>query len=260
MHKKTGQWVFGRDDHGSNNFVQWVEAKSPDSDIFWVTGKPGSGKSTLIKFIINSQQTRTSLKLWAGERPMLLLSSYLWISGSTMQKNQAGLIRRLLCQAVSEANDLASTVFAERFRTYRAVDRYRWQSRPWAEAELRRLLSRLVATARKTMSVVILINGLDEYEGDPEEVIDLLDGLRIAGNTEPNATNTNPKFCVASRLWAEFEATFSRKPNLRMEQLNEQDINDYAADKISEHPRFLAAAAKNQLIDEIRAKAEGVFL
>lgn len=42
----------------SNQFRQWLEANNP---IFWISGKAGSGKSTLIKFLIQDQRTKDCL-------------------------------------------------------------------------------------------------------------------------------------------------------------------------------------------------------
>jgi polynucleotide 5'-kinase involved in rRNA processing len=45
----TFKWVFDR-----SSFSNWLQE---GTGLFWVNGKPGSGKSTLMKYILNSQYT-----------------------------------------------------------------------------------------------------------------------------------------------------------------------------------------------------------
>lgn len=53
-HGKTFQWVFsgrGKKQHAYNNLQDWLQ--SPEQ-VYWITGKPGSGKTTLMKFITST--------------------------------------------------------------------------------------------------------------------------------------------------------------------------------------------------------------
>lgn len=52
-HANTFSWIF--DEASSTKFVEWP--KREDS-VYWVSGKPGSGKSTLIKFVAEHEKTR----------------------------------------------------------------------------------------------------------------------------------------------------------------------------------------------------------
>ncbi|KAI1022170.1 hypothetical protein LB504_007299 [Fusarium proliferatum] len=44
-----------------DSFVDWLKSDLP---VYWITGKPGSGKSTLMKFIISDSRTPAALKEW----------------------------------------------------------------------------------------------------------------------------------------------------------------------------------------------------
>ncbi|KAK4230112.1 hypothetical protein QBC38DRAFT_496850 [Podospora fimiseda] len=249
-HKGTDSWVFkhGRDGPG---FVGWME--DPESKIFWITGKPGSGKSTLMKFIVDAPETWSSLRSWAREKKaLLLLTSYFWISGSELQRTQAGFLRRLLHQAIIQHKGFGPEIFKERLRTHNLLGPdVAWMD-PWTESELQRMLVQLVKSAQKTMKVAILIDGLDEHGGTPEDIINLVERLCDAGS--------NIKLCLSSRYWNEFRAAFWDSPNLKMEDLNGPDIIKYVAYKISQHPRKFSKKNKAALINDIQEKAEGVFL
>ncbi len=69
-HQKTYRWIFEPPKTPGNvpsnaspwsSFVNWLE-QDDTSQMYWVTGKPGSGKSTLMKYIVESErlENRTS--------------------------------------------------------------------------------------------------------------------------------------------------------------------------------------------------------
>ncbi|KAI0108546.1 hypothetical protein GGR51DRAFT_558856 [Nemania sp. FL0031] len=61
-HKNTFQWAF------DSRLSKWF---SSGSGTFWVSGKPGSGKSTFMKFIARHSQTKDLLTRWAGSADIL---------------------------------------------------------------------------------------------------------------------------------------------------------------------------------------------
>jgi hypothetical protein len=253
-HEQTFKWIFRppAPSQDSSDFSEWLES---GADVYWITGKPGSGKSTLMKYIANSHNTRTSLQEWAGSRSLLTLSCYFWISGTPLQKNMEGLILSVLHQAVKKHPELATHVFSDRFRTFSLLGRHHAWLDPWRPGELKHLLLKLVQTARETISVLFLIDGLDEFDGPPREITDLLQTLR----------GPHTKLLVSSRPRPVFEDAFSQKPSLRVEQLTESDISCYVEDKLGENLGFQAIQELDEqgsrlLKEQIINKAEGVFL
>ena len=71
-YKQTFDWVF-RDP--KIRFKDWLEADSA-KDIYWVSGKPGSGKTTLVNFLYNHKKTRENLQVWAGPKTQLVLGCH----------------------------------------------------------------------------------------------------------------------------------------------------------------------------------------
>ncbi|KAK1976378.1 hypothetical protein LZ30DRAFT_785620 [Colletotrichum cereale] len=65
-HRRTFQWVFS--DDSPVDLSDWLRESS---GLFWITGKPGSGKSTLMKFILGHEQT-----MLLAERPKKRLESW----------------------------------------------------------------------------------------------------------------------------------------------------------------------------------------
>jgi hypothetical protein len=102
----TYGWMFDSVDeavHLNAGFVDWL---CSNDDIFWVTGKPGCGKSTLVKLIATDERTSKSLESWAEGSKVVVVSHYFWHAGHELQKSQEGLLRSLLYEILSECPDL----------------------------------------------------------------------------------------------------------------------------------------------------------
>lgn len=74
----TFEWIF--DDAFSKvgsqtRFVDWMEF---GEGIYWISGKAGSGKSTLIKYISRHNRTLKMLQTWAEHSKLVLASHFFW--------------------------------------------------------------------------------------------------------------------------------------------------------------------------------------
>ena len=63
----------------SPNFVDWLEH---GECIFWVNGKAGSSKSTLMKHIIAHPMTKEWLGIWTGDSELLMPYFFFWKHGA----------------------------------------------------------------------------------------------------------------------------------------------------------------------------------
>jgi GTP1/Obg family GTP-binding protein len=96
--KVTLQWVLSDSgpEHQEIKFIKWLEDSSQNQPPYWVGGKPGSGKSTLMKFICEHEKTIAALQKWAGSDPLVTASFFFWYHGTKMQKSQEGFLQTLL--------------------------------------------------------------------------------------------------------------------------------------------------------------------
>ena len=117
----------------------------------------------------------------------------------------------------------------------------------------------LTGDAHKDVKFLLLVDGLDEYEGndaDYEDLINLLSSFtRLA----------NVKICVSSRPWVIFKEAFNSCPQLRLEDLTHNDLQAFADGRLSSDRHFLRLQGREPgLIDDVKqeilSKAEGVFL
>lgn len=87
------------------------------NDFFWMTGKPGSGKSTLIRFIAEHHQTRAMLQQWRGGSQLMIATFFFRNAGNKMQTSLLGLMQGLLHQIVLQTVDANFDVVASQRET-----------------------------------------------------------------------------------------------------------------------------------------------
>ncbi|GAB1311859.1 hypothetical protein MFIFM68171_02069 [Madurella fahalii] len=253
-YKNTFQWVFSRG-AGACGFSQWLETDS--SDVFWITGKPGSGKSTLMKYITSCrQQLEKHLGEWANGLPLIWATYYFWDAGSNqLQKSREGMMRTLLYRCLEQRPDLLPLVTPRRYAMYSVLNHAHFRAPAWEWEELHKALSRLAAESSKSFRLVLFIDGLDEFSGDRAQMISFIKLL----NTEYDI-----KICVSSRPWTEFADALGQNPRLTMQSLTRNDILFFIKHQLEGHQAFMerqkASSTTQSLIDDIAQGAEGVFL
>lgn len=249
-HPGTFSWIF---ENAASPFKAWLEQ---DSGAFWISGKAGSGKSTLMKFLNRSQQLRASLEVWAGGRQLFITSFYFWITGTRMQKTQEGLLQSILHEILRQEPALIPKVVPARWEQDGS---FHENLQPWTLPELYDALETVI---RETPAACFcfLIDGLDEYSGDAGE-----QGL-FADKIQELASSPMVKVCVASRPWTAFENVFGADPKrmLKVQDLTRDDMDRFVKNTLEENSRFAMISRRDSraadLVREIRESAEGVFL
>ena len=246
-HPYTFQWMF------SGNFVDWLKS---NESIYWISGKPGSGKSTLIKHLIDNPETVGNLRSWSQTTPLVTASFFFWALGGPMQKSQRGLLQSLLYELLAKCPELISVTLPSRWRQmgFRELES---NSNVWTLQELLEALRRFREYGMTSNKFCFFIDGLDEYEGDHQMLIDFVKEL---------VQSPNVKLCVSSRPWNVFEAAFGHNSmrKVYVQDLNERDILRYVRDKLEVRFDFQEMKGLDARFDEIIAelvnKAQGVFL
>ncbi|KAI9710660.1 MAG: hypothetical protein M1820_002493 [Bogoriella megaspora] len=161
-------------------------------------------------------ELNTYLKKNAGDKIPFVLSFYFWNSGSLLQVSKKGLIRPLLYQAFSECSDLAAPAFAALYE-----EKLQSNTEPigveFSSLELVSALRTVVSNFSRRRATLIIIDGLDEFEGKPQDII----------STMRHLTAPNTKSCVSSRPWNAFNDVFGQGPYIRLQYLNSADIESF---------------------------------
>ncbi|KAK5457114.1 hypothetical protein LTS15_004895 [Exophiala xenobiotica] len=258
-HPNTFTWIFNKgSQHGleGSNFAKWLEAKQGQKNIFWVAGRPGSGKSTLMHFLSQAPQTNDAVACWADQRALIQAALFFWLSGTRLQKSLPGLLRTLLYELLRQDVSLIEEVAPLRWRAYSLGVS---TQAPWSNAELIEALRDLVRATAASHRIFLLIDGLDEFEGSFAEQSELVEYLKSL------ADRANIKVCVSSRPWPIFESAFGNYPHFRLEELTRNDINLYVNERFAKVSEFrdlqsLYAEECSKLIHDVVDKAQGVFL
>lgn len=249
-HKNTFQWAF--DSHLSD----WFRS---GSGTFWISGKPGSGKSTFMKFIVSHLQTKKLLASWAGSADTLAVAAhFFWIAGTAIQKSWQGLLQSLLFDIFHKHPSIVPVISPNRWA---AAKTGQWQTaaEPWSVTELTAALHALGSAKNLPLKMCFFIDGLDEYDSDHTELCNVLRGM---------ASSPHIKMCLSSRPWTVFEDSFGgdSKKRLDIHELTRNDIWGFVRDQLKTHPRWAAEASKEvsaekaELVEQIAAQADGVFL
>lgn len=249
-HQRTFSWVFSS--AGSNStspsnlsLKTWLEQ---GSGIFWVSGKPGAGKSTLMKFIADHERTQEALSRWSAPKSAVIVSHYFWCAGTQMQRSHNGLLQTLLFVILRQLPDSIESLFPQRWVSSDVAG--------WTTEELYQALFAVIEQSDLPVKFCLFIDGLDEFEGDHVALCHELMTLAKSGNV---------KLCLSSRPWSVFEEAFGsgKMGHLRLHDVTKNDIVDFVLDRFVQHsdvPKGLSHEELRQIALRVSEKSQGVFL
>ncbi|OCL14115.1 hypothetical protein AOQ84DRAFT_281775 [Glonium stellatum] len=252
----TFQWAFAErlpESNAQNRLHEWLMS---ESGIFWISGKPGSGKSTLMKYLSDHPKTAKALHSWAGEKQLVIGAYYFWSAGTELQKTEEGLLRSLLFDIARSTPELIPKAFPNHWNEQGGISLSR-QNLHWTNSELSYAMQSFTEEGSGSPKLCLFIDGLDEYDGDPDATISLLKSL---------SGRPNIKLCISSRPWNQFEEAFGQElgRKLYVHDLTRGDIQIYVHRNLHRNARFAKmcgdAPQYKELEREIVEKAKGVFL
>ena len=110
-HEQTFGWIFEHDQGRGTEFFHWLTSQH---GIFWISGKSGSGESTLMKYLNDHVKTTRALHISAGDARLFTASFCSWNAGSSLQRSQEGLLRSLLYRMLRKCLELVPIVCPHR--------------------------------------------------------------------------------------------------------------------------------------------------
>jgi hypothetical protein len=256
-HQKTFTWAFEKKNSSQSgpDLLNWLQSLS---GTYWISGKAGSGKSTLMKYFVQDPRFKQALQEWAADDSLVIATFYFWRAGAPLQRTQTGLLRSLLWQVLEQQPTMGSLLFPEQY-VYGAI----WTEFPTFH-QLRRAFNRfanhITSSAVVPIKVAFIVDGLDEFEKDVIDFTGLAD-IFLRSSKSPNV-----KALVSSRPLPAFESSFESMPKLCLHDLTHGDITTYVETELGPRLRTTNSPALGSnsnadlLLSEIVDAAAGVFL
>ncbi|KAK8102552.1 hypothetical protein PG984_015698 [Apiospora sp. TS-2023a] len=232
-HAKTCKWLLK-----SKIYGDWVKSKHLEENhgFFWMKGKPGTGKSTIMKFLFaNARRTM---------KDKILISFFFNARGHELERSTTGLYRSLLLQLLEQKPSLQEVLGSDSLRNRGTSG--------WSLELLKSLFEQAVQSLACT-PIVCFVDALDEC---PEtEVREMVSSFSHLGQLAVSA-GYEFKVCFSSRHYPHI--TINKKIELVLEEHegHGEDISLYVASELN--------IGQSKLADEIRqtiqTKSSGIFM
>ncbi|KAK5957295.1 hypothetical protein OHC33_001667 [Knufia fluminis] len=255
---ETFEWIYDesyadryRYGHGteSDSFVDWL---SGQGKLFWIAGKPGSGKSTLMKFLASHKQTAGLLKPQVESQEVVILRHSFWLHGTENQRNLKGFLATLIHQCLEGCGVLCQSLLE-----YNAAVCTKRMISDWSTLELKSTLLWLLEY--QTGRTCVFIDALDEFDKSSvfSELWNIIKDLTSIQNI---------KICVSSRQENFLENKLAVLPKIRLQDLTYEDIGTMAETKLNLELQDVLGISRldtsivQGLAWSVVSRAEGVFL
>lgn len=238
---ETCEWVW------STAFDSWLKQPG-DNEIFWITGKPGSGKSTLMKYLVKARGTQERLPSETNGKSWKIVHFFYNFRASTSLANrEEGMLRSVLEQILQTL----------RYSTNAGMDADRNRINAIAKESFdtdEDIASAIVKFLQlQAVNVLLLVDGLDECGSNLRHMVTTLKHIQ---------TQTDIRLCLASRPEPMLTSSLSGTKQIKMQELNSQGIQRYTNVILKEIGSLLELPSSSigALLAEVTTRADGVFL
>ncbi|KAL6695705.1 hypothetical protein J3F84DRAFT_408721 [Trichoderma pleuroticola] len=143
----TCEWLFRH-----HNWIEWDDG---NQNLLWINGKPGTGKSTLLKYLLTT--LREVSNAGTGD---VYLSFFFSHYGVELQRTPFGFYRSLLYQILQQIPDVLPDLIST-FEQRREESGEPGESWQWHTEELQKFLQSALLKLLKTRPVWLFIDSLD---------------------------------------------------------------------------------------------------
>jgi len=235
-HAKTCKWLLTK-----SEYIDWLDTTKlgEHHGLLWIKGKPGTGKSTLMKFALTN--ARKTMK----DRTTII-SFFFNARGTDMEKSTIGTYQSLLLQLLEQLPALQYV-----FNSLGLLSSSIRPDYQWSIESLKLLLEQAIQDLRQ--SVICFIDALDECE--EEQVRDMIQFFEHVGELSISA-GIRFQVCFSSRHYPHI--TIQKGLNLVLEgqEGHSQDITNYLQSELKIGNSKIAQQTRS----ELQEKASGVFM
>lgn len=253
-HEMTFHWLY---DPNVVSFSDWLRNGSDSrGSLYWIQGKPGSGKSTLMKFAM--KDSRTLELLGKNSQPQWTFVAFFFHDrGSAIQKSLLGMLQEILDSMLKQLPKLrpyAITQYKELVKTQRT------RSPTWNIKALQAAINSIMDQRETRFKILLFLDALDEHGGDNDQLVQMLKDW----SAKADGYYVDLKICLASRSWNVFEHNFGHGPNFAIHRHTTEDIRLYTHLRLNSllegSANLLSQESFEALTEQITTKAQGVFI
>ncbi|KAF8248994.1 hypothetical protein K440DRAFT_677960, partial [Wilcoxina mikolae CBS 423.85] len=241
-HEGSLQWLWTHE-----QYQKWT--KSNCSSLLYIQGKPGSGKSTLVKYF-----KENLLRMVPSASPAIIACFFYTFREGERQRSHYNMLRSILYDILNQ-DESCFFHFQPEYREYRKLQEQGYEYlQDWHYKSLKKIL--LSIGDRPTMKqLYLIIDAVDEsYEKDRRDILQLLFNL-----CSKNKNHCVVRVFVASRPVGEIQRyTAKFQGIIRMQDMNQHDISHFVRSFFSEtgFPADIVDRATNYIVTH----SHGVFL
>lgn len=223
-------------------YLEWLEQKH---GLLWIKGKPGAGKSTLMRHAV---ATIESKELQANP---IVASFFFHGRGSLIQKSPLGLFKSLLHQLLQQLPELL-LLFSSLFKRRCETEGEFGTAWDWKERDLQDFIKHSVTHSARTHPILLYIDALDECgEENALELVGYFDAITL----KSNAVAGSVSLCFSCRHYP--LVSLDDGLEICVEDEVNQDIEIYIQDDMWSQIRDKSRA--DEARDEILSKSRGNF-
>ncbi|KAK1503497.1 hypothetical protein CTAM01_04809 [Colletotrichum tamarilloi] len=232
-HAKTCEWLLEHPD-----YTTWIDRKmySQHHGFLWIRGKPGAGKSTIMKFAFTRARRRA-----ASIGPSI--SFFFNARGEGLEKSTLGMYRSLSHQLLEKMPDLQ--VLLDTNDGPQEIAQW--------DLEKTKTLFRSAVRKLGQRQLTCFIDALDECA--EEEVRDM---VKVFEDLGQYAVQRDIRFyvCLSSRHYPYIDIQYGQKLILEDQTGHEKDLAEYVHTSL----KAGSGSRSEEVIAEILRKASGVFM
>lgn len=229
-------WVFNRPEYDN-----WrdLDLRISHNGVLWIKGKAGSGKSTMMKCLLNHAEEERA----KGSKETVISFFFNARSPDVLLKSAEGMYRSLLYQTFEAFNHLE-----ERVPAY-IKDR---EKLDWSTEILEELFRRTVLDLQRDVSLACYIDALDECgTEDVRRAIGMLEDISESASSK----GLHLWICISSRYYPSIKMRKHEEIRLEIQPEHIEDISRYVQTKLA-----VASPLKTELMGNIKRRCFGVFL
>jgi hypothetical protein len=235
VHTKTCKWLLSK-----SEYQDWLDEDrlSEHHGFMWIKGKPGTGKSTIMKFAL-AHARRTMKKI--------IISFFFNTRGEDLEKSTVGMYRSLLLQVLESAPELQKI-----FDHFRPMMLNNISFHVWNVESLKQLFASAIRKVGE-QSLICFIDALDECDEDS-----IRDKVIFFEHLGELAISEGIRFrvCFSSRHYPHITIGKGLGLILEGQQGHNQDLANFLDAELKIGSSKQAEQVKGQILE----KASGIFI